>query len=83
MARSSRLSISLVCVLALAGCVTTEFTAGDVTVKRTDARFWSETDITAKMSKNGDLEVTSSGRPSEVEGAISSMLELLKGMRAP
>jgi len=82
MARSLRRSISLACLLALSGCVTTEFTAGGVTVKRTDARFWSETDITAKMSKDGDLEVTSSGRPGEVEGAIGALLDLLRA-RAP
>lgn len=71
-----RTSIALL-LLACSGCVTTEFTAGQVTVKRVDSRFWSETDITAKMSKDGDLEVTSRGRPGDVEGAIDALRGLL------
>jgi hypothetical protein len=34
--------------------------------------------------QDGDLEVTSSGRPSEVEGAIGTLLELVRrGAAAP
>lgn len=48
-------TVFIALALLCSGCVTTEFTRGDMTVKRT--AFWSDFDVEATANPDGSLSI--------------------------
>ena len=65
--------LALLC-LCLSGCVTTEFTRGDMTVKRT--AFWSDFNIEATALPDGSITVTETQ-----SNQMQELTEFLKTLR--